>query len=245
MTQTYSRIELLMELMKHDTAEFMRRSGTGTRTIQKATGLSFGALKGLRDPADWHPTFKTLKRIEEAFGRHPDWPGQDRGVWREHGSDGGFVISYPSTEWNVDRFADVISAWRQVRAGVGDVDTFRQFDGASAIDCKALDPMKYRIRYHSRTSVRAGGQDATDRELGKHRPYSYRYDLTSEYCMVKSSDRPSTAEVVWASRGTNAGAYFWRLVLPLGDYLISTIDIQKAGLVLSGTSSEATLRASA
>jgi hypothetical protein len=234
-----------MELVKHDTAEFVRRSGTTTRDIKRATGLSFGALTDLRDPRKWQPTFKTLKRVESVYREHPDWPGQDRHVWREHGSDGGFIISYPAQHWENERFGDVISAWHQVRAGVGDVDTFRQFDGSTAIDCKPHDPMKYRIHYHSRTSVRAGGTDDTGAELGTHRSDFYRHDLTTEYCIVKATDRPSTAEVVWASRGTMAGAYFWRLVLPLGDYLISTIDVQKTKLVLSGASSEATLRASA
>ncbi len=232
------RISGLLETLKHDVAEYARRAELRPKTLARSAGVQDKLVYGMTDPADWHVSFRTLSKIEAAFETDGRWPGAGSDLWRESGSSNGFISSHPSADWDVPRFADVIAVWRRAQAqGLGPA-AFDDLPGVTLINARASDPRRYRILRHAPASVAAGGSDDTGAELGGHRTDFYADALMTEYLWVKATTTPSLSEVVWAARGTEAGAYFWRLILPFGDYLVSAIDILRSGLTVGGDSAD-------
>ena len=238
MTSTRSRVDGLRQVLKYDAAEFSRRAEKRPYTMAREAGIPDRLLRGLDDPRKWSPTLKTLFRVEEAFEQSEHWPGSGSSLWRETGTEQGFLIRRLQTNWRHPNFQSVIDVWESVTDKQANLDDVLRFDGVTLVDVRSRDPREFRIERHSPDTVHATGTDNTGQYLGTHRADFYRDALMSEYLWTKATGEPQLAEIVWAAEGTEAGAYFRRLVLPVEDRIVSVVEILRSGLTIGRLRSE-------
>lgn len=235
MFTTAKRITALYLVLRYDCQLYQRRRGISARALSMESGIPDRLLRGMDSPS-WKPSLQTLIRIQDANSGHEKWPELNCERVREIGDDTGFVmrrIHADDEDFEVQlddtresHFSEALGIWRSDMPDDRKLDELLRFENATMIDTSPFDPREFRILRHSDVSKSAGGMDGSGLRLGGFRSKNYSEAAMSDYMMVSRTGVPQLADVIWFQTGTDMGAFYQRICLPVGrDRVVTMVQI--------------------
>jgi len=228
------RVETERVLLMFQVREYADRTGRSHTSIARACKLDPSLVAFATGHKGPEPTHRTLARIEETLEREPEWPGAQHPQTVEYHARDAFMVRWPMTGWRDERFAPVIAAWQ----ADDPIAALSELDNVTLVETRdPADPCSYIVTRHAPTSVRlSGGEDRTGQALATHLPDCYREAMIDDVTRVLLRQIPYRSEILWAAKGSKAGAYFTRLILPIPGGVASATHFRRKLLSLDDVS---------
>lgn len=226
-----SSVDNLYLLLRMDVQEYQRYAQISPKALARECEIPDRLLRGL-DRDDWLPTMQTLLRIERALDHLDGWPAARTESWREARSEEGFAYCRTKAVSSDDRltFADVFEIFESNSGADRKLADISQLRNVTIFDASSDNPFRYSIAKHAEVSIRAGGLDATGKELANYRVQPYRDILIQDCARVRHTGQIVFADILWGGKSTSAGSFFQRLLLPLGDHIASVANLRITAL---------------
>jgi hypothetical protein len=224
-------IDNMYLLLRMDAQEYQRSKGISAKALARHCGIPDRLLRGM-DSDDWLPTMQTLLRVEKALEHSDGWPATRQESWRESRSSDGFAYCRTKSMSDNDRdnFSEVLSIFDGGSGADRKLSDISQLRNVTIFNAASDNPFLYSIAKHAEVSVAAGGVDATGTELLNYRVQPYRDILIQDCARVRHSGHAVFSDILWGGKGTTAGSFFQRLLLPFGDHIASAVNLRLTAL---------------
>jgi hypothetical protein len=224
------KIDALYLMLRLDAQRYLSTSGTTAKALSRRCAIPDRLLRGMHE-ARWKPTLKTLLRVERALCDEVAWPSRDVNGWYECEDEDGFIFcrNRAGTSRPTESFDDVLEVYNDGRSDDARLGALETLSNVTIIDVSAASPTEYSIVKYSDASRAARGTDFKGKRLRDIRVKAYR-DFIMQGCLrAKYAGESLFNDVVWANYGTKEGSFSQRLMLPLGQYVVSTALFQLTG----------------
>lgn len=224
------KVDALYLMLRLDAQRYLSASGMTAKALSRQCGIPDRLLRGMRE-GNWNPTLKTLLRIERVLSKEPHWPSRDVNSWHEAEDDVGFIICRNRTVTQQDAlpFDDVLEAYNAGRSDGARLGALECLPNVTIIDVSATPPTEFFIAKQAETARAARGVDNQGMRLRDFQGKTYRDVLMQDCLRAKYNGDCLFNDVLWANFGTTEGSFFQRLMLPLGEHIVSAVNFQFTG----------------
>lgn len=225
------KVDALYLMLRLDAQRFLSTSGTTAKALSRRCDIPDRLLRGMGEQ-DWNPTLKTLLRIERALCNERDWPSRGVNSWHEAEDDVGFIFCRNRTVTKQDArsFDEVLEAYGGGRSDDARLSALESLPNVTIIDVSATPPAEFFIAKQAEISRAARGTDSKGMRLREFQGRTYRDFLMRDCLRAKYTGDSLFNDVLWANYGTTEGSFSQRLMLPLGENVVSAVNFQHTGL---------------
>jgi hypothetical protein len=224
------KVDALYLMLRLDARRYLATTGKTAKAMSRKCGIPDRLLRGMNEP-DWKPKLNTLLRIEKALCGELDWPSRHVNSWHEAEDDVGFIVcrNRRVTARDAVSFDDVLEVYNGGRSDEARLGVFEALPNVTIIDVSATPPTEFLVVKHAEISKVARGDDKNGKRLRDFEGKTYRDVLMQDCLRAKYTGDSLFNDVLWANYGTREGSFFQRLMLPLGDHVISAVKYQLTG----------------
>ncbi len=214
-------------LMRANALEFAKRTGRTAYAVSKEMNMSDALLRGYGVNGDrWHPSMKTLERMEEFYEGEPEWPMNDSAgqIWRTTRGVEGSMTRRLHQNHEVELFSKHLAAWKRAKEHDYGIEAFDDFDDVSIIHAETKNPDEFFFKRLAPQTASVAGRDWTGEHLKDYdRPAYYKDAYFQDLCDVICRDRPTLSQLIWERLDQGSISYSFRLILPLQPYVLSCL----------------------